>query len=105
MEISVQELWQKLEAGEKFVLIDVRQPWEHEEFNVGGELIPVNDLMNRVWELEDHKEDEVVVYCRSGSRSGVAQALMMAQGFKRVYNLQGGMMAWVGAFGTAKPGG
>lgn len=103
MEISVQELRQKLAAGDKFVLIDVRQPWEYEEFNLGGELIPVNELINRIWELEDYKEEEVVVCCRSGSRSAMAQGLMLAQGFKQVRNLKGGLMAWVDAFGATKP--
>jgi len=97
--ISVHELKQKLESGETFTLVDVREPWEHEEFNIGGRLIPVGEVMNRAWELENHKNDEVVVYCRSGARSGMAQALLQAQGFSKVRNLVGGMLAWKEAFG------
>lgn len=103
MDINVQELRKRLAAGEKLTLIDVRELWENQEFNVGGQLIPLGELMNRLYELEDHKNDEIVVYCRSGNRSGMAQALMQAQGFKNVRNLSGGMLAWRDTFGDAKP--
>ena len=103
MDITVQELRKKMEAGESFVLIDVREPWENEEFNVGGQLIPIGSLMNRFHELDDHKNDEIVVYCRSGNRSGMAQALLSAQGYANVRNLTGGMIAWQEAFGNTKP--
>jgi rhodanese-related sulfurtransferase len=103
MDITVQELHQKLESGEKFVFIDVREPWENEEFNLGATLIPLGDLMNRFWEFEDHKNDEIVVHCRSGARSGMAQAMLTAQGFTNVRNLTGGVMAWLDAFGKSKP--
>jgi rhodanese-related sulfurtransferase len=103
MDITVQELHQKLESGEKFVFIDVREPWEYEEFNLGATLLPLGDLINRAWELEDHKNDEIVVHCRSGGRSGMAQAMLTAQGFTNVRNLTGGVMAWLDAFGTTKP--
>ncbi|TNE52597.1 MAG: rhodanese-like domain-containing protein [Bacteroidetes bacterium] len=103
MDITVQELRKKLEDGEEFVLIDVREPWESEQFNVGGQLIPIGSFMNRFHELDDHKTDEIVVYCRSGNRSGMAQALLRAQGYTNVRNLTGGMIAWQQAFGTTKP--
>lgn len=103
MNITVQELKQKLAAGEKLLLLDVREPWEYEEFNLGGQLMPLGELMNRFWELEDHKNDEIVVHCRSGSRSGMAQAVLQANGFSNVRNLTGGVMAWQDQFGTAKP--
>ncbi len=103
MDISVQELRQKLAAGEKFVFIDVREPWEYEEFNLGATLMPLGDLINKIWELEDHKNDEIVVHCRSGSRSGMAQSLLQAQGFNNVRNLTGGVMAWFDTFGPVKP--
>jgi len=103
MDITVQELRQKLESGEKFVFIDVREPWEYQEFNLGARLMPLGELMNRMWELEDHKNDEIVLYCRSGNRSGMAQSLMQAQGFTNVRNLSGGLLAWQNAFGATKP--
>ncbi len=104
MEISVQELKEKLKSGEKFLLLDVREPWEFEEFNLGGQLMPVGDIMNKMWELEDHKDGEIVVHCRSGARSAMAQGLLMANGFKKVLNLKGGAAAWEAVFGKgAKP--
>jgi rhodanese-related sulfurtransferase len=103
MDITVQELKQKLESGETPTLIDVRETWENEEFNLGGQLIPLGGLMNQLWELEPHKDAEVIVYCRSGNRSGMAQALLQAQGFVNVRNLTGGVLAWKDAFGETKP--
>ena len=99
MDITVQELRQKLDSGEQFLLLDVREPWEYEEFYVGGKLIPVGSLMNQMWELEEYKDQPVVVHCRSGARSAMAQGLLMANGFTNVRNLKGGMLAWLEAFG------
>lgn len=103
MDITAQELRNKLKSGDNVILVDVREAWEHEDFNIGGQLLPVGTLMNSFWELEDHKNDEIVVYCRSGARSGVAQALLQAQGFSNVRNLTGGMNAWRETFGDTKP--
>lgn len=103
MDINVQELKQKIAAGESFVFIDVREPWEYEEFNLGAQLIPLGEIATRLGELDDHKNDEIVVHCRSGARSGMAQALLQAQGFANVRNLTGGVMAWKEAFGDIKP--
>lgn len=103
MEITVQDLRQRLEAGETFVFIDVREPWEFEEFNLGAQLIPLNTLVNSMNELEEHKDHEIVVHCRSGARSAMAQGLLLANGFKNVRNLKGGVMAWQEAFGNTKP--
>jgi len=102
MDITVQELRQKLESGEKFVFIDVREPWENEEFNLGAQLIPLGTLINSMYELDEHKNEEIVVHCRSGARSGQAQGLMQANGFTNVRNLTGGIMAWEAAFGKTK---
>lgn len=99
MDITVQELRQKLDSGEQFLLLDVREPWEYEEFNIGAKLVPVGSLMNQMWELEEYKDQPVVVHCRSGARSAMAQGLLMANGFTNVRNLKGGMLAWLEAFG------
>lgn len=100
MDITVQELKQKLDNGDDFVLIDVREAHEHEAFNVGGQLIPVGSIMNAIPDLEEHKDEEIVVYCRSGQRSGMAQQLLKASGFSNVRNLQGGMLAWADTYGV-----
>ena len=99
MDITVQELRQKLDSGEQFLLLDVREPWEYEEFNIGGKLVPVGSLMNQMWELEEYKDQPGVGHCRSGARSAMAQGLLMANGFSNVRNLKGGMLAWLEAFG------
>ncbi len=84
-----------MDAGDSsFVLIDVREPYENEEFNIGGQLIPVGQVMGAIPGLEAHKNDEIIVYCRSGNRSGMAKMLLEASGFKNVKNLLGGMLDW-----------
>jgi rhodanese-related sulfurtransferase len=104
MDITVQELREKLQSGEKFVFIDVREPYEHEEFHVNGsQLIPLNTLISNLGPLEDHKDDEIIVYCRSGGRSGMAAGVMRANGFSKVRNTTGGMLAWIQAFGPTQP--
>ncbi len=102
MDITVQELRQKLESGEQFIFIDVREPWEQEEFNIGARLIPLGNLPNSMYEFDDHKNDEIIVHCRSGARSGMAQGMLQANGFTNVRNLTGGMLAWEAAFGKTK---
>lgn len=99
MDITVQQLKEKLEKKEEFILIDVREDYEHEEFNVGGQLIPLGDMMSAVDDLEEHKEAEIVVYCRSGNRSAMAQEILEQHGFSNVRNLEGGMSTWLEAIG------
>jgi rhodanese-related sulfurtransferase len=99
MNITVQELKARFDNGSKPMLIDVREPYEHEEFNIGAPNIPLAQIMETIEELEDHKNDEIVVYCRTDNRSGMAQHLMRAYGFTNVKNLSGGMEAWMAAFG------
>ena len=66
-DITAIELKTRMDNGTAPFIIDVREPWEYEEFNLGGQLIPVGDIMNKMWELEDHKESEIMVHCRSGA--------------------------------------
>ena len=98
MDIDVTELKEKMDKGEKFVLIDVREPHEHQAFNVGGELIPMGNFPAAIRNLTDKKNQEIVVYCRSGRRSGVIKNMLQDAGFSRVRNLEGGMLAWQEAF-------
>lgn len=100
MEISVTEVKARLDAGEQFIFIDVREPWESEEFSIGARLVPLNTLVQQLPEWADHKEDMIVLHCRSGSRSSMAQMVMKANGFKNVYNMTGGISAWQAAFGS-----
>jgi rhodanese-related sulfurtransferase len=100
MDITVQELKQKLDRGDKFLFLDVREQYEFDEFNLGAQLIPLGELMNRAWELEDAKGSEVVIHCRSGKRSAMGQQILQMNGFTNVRNLEGGVMAWIDAFGA-----
>ncbi|MEM9921244.1 MAG: rhodanese-like domain-containing protein [Bacteroidota bacterium] len=99
MDITVQELKQKLDAGEEFVFIDVREPNEYEEFNLGAKLIPLSTVPEALPDYADKKDSEIVVHCRSGARSGRAKQFMMQNGFTNVRNLEGGVLAWIDAFG------
>jgi rhodanese-related sulfurtransferase len=98
--ISVTELKKRIDSGENLNIVDVREPHEHDEFNIGGILVPLGDIRAmQVDELEDLKEQEVIVYCRSGGRSGQAAMILETMGFQHVKNLTGGMLAWQEQFG------
>lgn len=94
MDITVQELKQRINAGEALHLLDVRNPDEYELDNIGAKLIPLGDLPDRLDELEDWKDKEVLVHCRSGKRSAMAQQILEQNGFTNVRNVAGGMLAW-----------
>jgi rhodanese-related sulfurtransferase len=77
------------------VVLDVREPDEYQAGHVlNARLIPLGKLKERIAELEKHKDQPIVVVCRSGNRSGTACAMLGKQGFTQAYNLAGGMMAW-----------
>ena len=93
--ITIEELKARIDAGEKLNIIDVREPHENAEFNIGGQLIPLGKIQTmQVDEIEDLKKEEVIVYCRSGNRSGQACQLLDMLGFTNTKNLTGGMLAW-----------
>lgn len=94
MDITVEELKQRLDAGEEFNFLDVREEYEYEEDNLGALLIPLGELPDRLEEIDGWKEQEVVVHCRSGARSARAKAFLEAQGFANVRNVLGGIMAY-----------
>ncbi len=93
--ITVEELKAKIDAGESIHLVDVREPHEHADFNIGGLLLPLGKVQTmQVDEIEDLKEETVYVYCRSGNRSGQACLILDTMGFKNTVNVTGGMLAW-----------
>ncbi len=98
MDIKIDELKQKLDSKEEFIFIDVREPHEYEEFNLGAKLIPLGEIMKVVNDYEDQKDQEIVVHCRSGARSGMAKTLLTEAGFQNVRNLEGGVLAWQDKF-------
>jgi adenylyltransferase/sulfurtransferase len=90
--MSVEELKARLDRGEEFQLVDVREPHEYEIANLGGLLLPLNDLPARVHELDSARE--IVVHCKMGGRSAKAVEFLLASGFRKVKNLSGGIDAW-----------
>ncbi|SRR6185437_3747255 len=93
--ISVEELKARLDAGETLHLLDVREPAEHAEFNIGGTLLPLGRIRNMETEdIDGWKDQEVICYCRSGNRSGQACMILETTGFANVKNLTGGMLTW-----------
>ncbi|MEZ4883248.1 MAG: rhodanese-like domain-containing protein [Chitinophagales bacterium] len=98
-DITVEELKSRMDKEENLFVIDVREPYEYEEYNIGAELIPLGALMNSIDDLEDYKNEEIVVHCRSGARSGQAKEMLKAVGFTKVRNLLGGMLKWQELYG------
>ncbi|MBS1822059.1 MAG: molybdopterin-synthase adenylyltransferase MoeB [Acidobacteria bacterium] len=93
-QITVEALKKKLDAKENVFVLDVREPHEYPIANIGAPLIPVGSLESRIAEIAGHKNDEVVVHCRSGARSQKAALVLKAAGFTNVSNLSGGILAW-----------
>jgi sulfur-carrier protein adenylyltransferase/sulfurtransferase len=91
-EMQVEELKQKLDAGDDIFVLDVREPHEYQICNIGGHLIPLGELPKRVNELDSSRE--IVAHCRSGMRSAKAVDFLKQAGFKKVRNLAGGILAW-----------
>lgn len=98
-DINVEELKQKMDNKESFIFIDVREPYEYEEFNLGARLIPLGSLPASISELMAHKDDEIVIHCRSGARSGAAKITLTQLGFTNVRNLLGGVLEWQRLYG------
>jgi rhodanese-related sulfurtransferase len=92
-EITVQELQEKIDKNEDFQLIDVREDFEYEMSNLGGELIPLGGILIEADKVSRNKP--VIVYCRTGRRSAAAIMQLEQQfGFDNLSNLQGGIVAW-----------
>jgi rhodanese-related sulfurtransferase len=100
-QITVDELKARIDSGEKINLIDCREPHEYEEANLGGKLVPLGKIQTmQVEELEDLKEEEVIIHCRSGKRSQMACMVLDQMGFKNTVNVEGGILAWQEKFGS-----
>ncbi|MEX1203443.1 MAG: rhodanese-like domain-containing protein [Ferruginibacter sp.] len=86
-------LQQKLEKTDELVLIDVREPWEHAAFNIGGILIPLNTIFENLHQIPKHIP--VIIYCEKGIRSSlVIQRLEAKFNYSNLVNLEGGMNGW-----------
>ncbi|MGA9061768.1 MAG: molybdopterin-synthase adenylyltransferase MoeB [Terracidiphilus sp.] len=91
-QISVQELKQRLDAGEDLFILDVREPYEQQIANIGGKLVPMNDVPKRLAEID--RSREIVVHCHIGSRSQHVAEFLARSGYPKVSNLAGGIRAW-----------
>ena len=101
--ITIEELKARIDAGEKLNLIDCREPFEYAEFNIGAKLIPLGEIQRmQIEEIEDLKEEEIIIHCRSGQRSMMACMFLDTLGFKNTKNLIGGVLAWQEKFGSGK---
>ena len=93
--ITVEELKSRMDNGEKLHVIDVREPHEYEEYNIGAKLIPLGQIQTmQVDEIENLKDEELIIHCRSGKRSAMACQILETMGFKNTKNLEGGMLDW-----------
>ena len=98
--ITVEELKSRMDAGEKLNIIDVREPNEYAEFNIGGKLVPLGNILSmQTDELEDYKDEELIVHCKAGSRSAQASLFLETMGYSNIKNLVGGMQAWQEKYG------
>lgn len=96
-EISAQELKARMDAGEDLHILDVREPDEYAAFNIGAKLLPLGHVLSmQVDEIEDWKDEEIIVHCHAGKRSMQAGMMLETMGFSNVKNLTGGMVAWQG---------
>jgi adenylyltransferase/sulfurtransferase len=91
-EMSATELKARQDRGDNLFVLDVREPHEYQICNLNGKLIPLGDLQRRVNELDSSAE--MVVHCRSGKRSADAIRFLQTAGFKKLWNLKGGILAW-----------
>ena len=93
-EVTVVELKAMMDNQENFQLIDVREQHEFDAANISGELIPMNDLLHQSEKIS--RDKKVIIHCRSGARSGaVINALEKQFGFENLYNLKGGILAYI----------
>lgn len=93
--ISAKDLKQRIDAGEAIHLIDVREPHEYKELNMGGTLIPLGQLLNgEIDAIEALRAEEVIIHCRSGVRSMQACMVLEQMGFQKTVNVAGGILAW-----------
>ena len=102
-EITVSQLKEMQDAHKEFILLDVRETFEYEFSNIGGQLIPLDQLPDRLNEIEQHKDKELIIMCRSGSRSARACEFLSRNGFTNVKNLKGGINDWAREIDSSLP--
>lgn len=97
--VTVEQLKARMDAGGQPHLLDVREEYERAEYNIGGRHLPLGKVQTFMLDdIEDWKNEEIIIYCRSGNRSGIAAMFLEQVGYKNVNNLAGGMLAWKDKF-------
>ncbi len=91
-QLSAKDLKRRIDAGEQVYILDVREPWEFKVAQIGGKLIPMNQIPQRLSEID--RTQEIIVHCHHGVRSQRIAELLVQSGFPRVTNLAGGIDAW-----------
>ena len=93
--ISTKILKERISNKEHLNLLDVREPEERAEFNIGGTFLPLGNIMAmQTDDIAEWQNEEVICYCRSGKRSMQAALMLESLGFTNVKNLEGGMLSW-----------
>lgn len=92
--ITPAQLKELLAIQDDLMIIDIREPWEFEEYNIGGMNIPLNSIPLKLDELEPFKNIPIIICCSIGDRSDTARQFLKSQGFSNVRNLTGGFVAW-----------
>lgn len=100
-EIDVHELKKKMDSGDDFMLLDVREEFEYHISNIDGTLIPLDQLPERLGEIDTDRE--IVVMCRTGGRSAKACEFLSKNGAENIFNLKGGVNAWAKEIDTSLP--
>ncbi|HEX7415334.1 MAG TPA: rhodanese-like domain-containing protein [Bacteroidia bacterium] len=101
-EITVKELKSMMDAKEDFQLVDVREQYEYDICEIGGELIPMGEVADNIAKIV--RDKKVVVHCKGGKRSAsVISMLEQEHGYKNLYNLKGGIMAWANEVDSSVP--
>ncbi|MBA3829143.1 MAG: rhodanese-like domain-containing protein [Taibaiella sp.] len=101
--ITVEQLKELLDAGENLHVIDVREPGEYATYNIGAELIPLGKILSlQLDDLEDRKDEELIIHCQGGKRSMQACMMLEQAGFTNVKNVTGGAVAWQDKYGNQK---
>src|SRR5579864_971014 len=100
-EMTPRELKQRLDRGDDLFVLDVREPHEYQICNINGYLLPLGDLPKRIHELDSSRE--IVAHCRSGKRSADAAEFLRKAGFRKIWNLKGGILAWADEVDPSMP--
>jgi rhodanese-related sulfurtransferase len=100
-DIRVEELKSKMDSGENFVFIDVREVYEYRQFNLGADLIPLAEIQGHIPNLLKQKDNEIIIHCLSGKRSETAKQILLNAGCTNVRNVLGGVLDWIDKFGPS----